>query len=99
MSLARLQEMKNATGKIPRLRLGMTHSVISNECERSFFSSIFEGGQEGHEGKRRNIQISVSELRALRASFENWVGEGLHAALAIGESSTACPSSWSLQTW
>jgi len=40
---ARLQEMKNATGKIPRLRLGMTHSVISNECERSFFSSIFEG--------------------------------------------------------
>jgi hypothetical protein len=35
--------MKNATEKIPRLRLGMTHSVISNECERSFFSSIFEG--------------------------------------------------------
>ena len=31
------------TGKIPRLRLRMTHSVISNECERSFFSSIFEG--------------------------------------------------------
>jgi hypothetical protein len=28
------------TGKIPRLRLGMTHCVISNECERSFFSSI-----------------------------------------------------------
>jgi hypothetical protein len=24
-------------------------------------------GQEGHEGKRRNIQMSLSELRALRA--------------------------------
>jgi len=48
MSLAHLQEMKKATGKIPRLRLGMTHSVISNECERSFFSAIFEGAVHEH---------------------------------------------------
>jgi thiamine pyrophosphate-dependent acetolactate synthase large subunit-like protein len=33
------------------------------------------------------------------SSFENLAGGGVYAASAIGESSTSCPSSWSLRTW
>jgi len=32
-------------------------------------------------------------------SFENLAGGGAYAASGIGESSTSCPSSWSLRTW
>src|SRR5206468_3138516 len=38
-------------------------------------------------------------LRDLRALLRKFGWGGAYAASAIGESSTSCPSSWSLRTW
>src|SRR5438552_4537752 len=62
-------------------------------------TDLFAGAPHPYYRTSAPFSSSVGERKIMNHSFENLAGGGVHAAVAIGDSSTSCPSSWSLRTW
>src|SRR5207302_7856406 len=66
---------------------------------RHSLTDLFAGAPHPYYRTSAPFSFSAGECKIMNHSFENLAGGGAYAASGIGESSTSCPSSWSLRTW